>query len=189
MEKLPERLSTDELFRLYAPFVARMLYRLGVPSGEVDDVVQQVFMVAHRNGGYVRGPATPKSYLGSIAVKAASSARRRDRAQRTRTDAAAPESLGSGGRDAVTLLETNQDLEQLRQALGMMDPDLAALLVLVEVEGESCAAIAASQGSPVGTVYWRVHRARKQFRDQVKQLNDALSLKARAEGQSHEPCP
>jgi len=160
----PARISTEELFRQHAPFVARLLHRLGVPAREIDDVVQQVFVVVHKNGGYVQGPATPTSYLGAIAVKAASSARRRDNAQRSRHAGYSPDLLPGSGRDPVSLLEVRHELTQLQAALDQMDPELRVVLVLTELEGESCVSIAASQGIAVGTVYWRAHQARKQFR-------------------------
>jgi RNA polymerase sigma-70 factor (ECF subfamily) len=186
-ENLPARLTTDELFRKHAPFVARLIHRLGVPTREIDDVVQQVFVVVHKNGGYVRGPATPTSYLGAIAVKAASSARRRDGAQRSRHAGYSPELLASSGRDPVSLLEVRSELTQLQAALDEMDPDLRAVLVLTELEGESCASIAASQGIPVGTVYWRAHRARKQFRKIALRLTEEPRPRLRPESESYEP--
>jgi hypothetical protein len=64
----------------------------------------------------------------------------------------------------VSLLEVRHELSQLQAALDEMDAELRALLVLTELEGESCVSIAASQGIAVGTVYWRAHQARKQFR-------------------------
>lgn len=187
MSREPRRLTTDELFRQHAPFVARLLHRLGVPTREIDDVVQQVFVVVHKNGGYVPGPATPTSYLGAIAVKAASSARRRDGAQRSRHAGYSPDLLASSGRDPVSLLEVRRELTQLQAALNEMDPDLRAVLVLTELEGESCASIAASQGIPVGTVYWRAHRARKQFRRIAQRLNEKLRPRLRPESESYEP--
>jgi DNA-directed RNA polymerase specialized sigma24 family protein len=131
-----------------------------------------VFVVVHKNGGYVHGPATPTSYLGAIAVRAASTARRRDGAQRSRYAGYSPELLASSGRDPVSLLEVRSELTQLQAALDHMDADLRAVLVLTELEGESCASIAASQGIAVGTVYWRAHRARKQFRKIALRLAD-----------------
>jgi RNA polymerase sigma-70 factor (ECF subfamily) len=180
-------MSTEELFRKHAPFVARLLHRLGVPAREIDDVVQQVFVVVHKNDGYVKGPATPTSYLGAIAVKAASSARRRDGAQRSRHAGCSPELLASSGRDPVSLLEVRRELSQLQAALDKMDPELRAVLVLTELEGESCASIAASQGIPVGTVYWRAHRARKQFRKIAGRLTEKMSPRIRPESESYEP--
>jgi RNA polymerase sigma-70 factor (ECF subfamily) len=188
-EKLsPARLSTEELFRQHAPFVARLLHRLGVPTREIDDVVQQVFVVVHKNGGYVRGPATPTSYLGAIAVKAASSARRRDGAQRSRQAGYSPELLASSGGDPVSLLEVRRELSQLQAALDEMDPVLRAVLVLTELEGESCGSIAASQGIPIGTVYWRAHRARKQFRQIALRLTEEPTPRSSPEGGSHGAC-
>lgn len=163
-------MTTEQLFRQHAPFVARLLHRLGVPAPEIDDVVQQVFVVVHKNGGYVRGPATPTSYLGAIAVKAASSARRRDVARRSRHVGYSPESLASSARDPVSVLEVRGELAQLQAALDELDPVLRAVLVLTELEGESCASIAASQGVALGTVYWRAHRARKLFRKIAQRL-------------------
>ena len=180
-------MTTDELFRTHAPFVARLLHRLGVPTGEIDDVIQQVFVVVHKNGGYVQGPATPTSYLGAIAVKAASSARRRDGAARSRHAGYDPELLASFGHDPVTLLEVRRELTQLQAALDQMDPILRAVLVLTELEGESCTSIAAGQSIPVGTVYWRAHRARKQFRKIVLRLAAEPKSRVRPESESYEP--
>ena len=167
--------------------MARLLHRLGVPPREIDDVVQQVFLVVHKNGGYVQGRATPTSYLGAIAVKAASSARRRDSAQRSRHVGYSPELLPSAGGDPVTLLEARHELIQLQAALDEMDPELRAVLVLTELEGESCVSIAAGQGIPVGTVYWRAHRARKQFRQIVRQRTATPKPRICPESESYEP--
>jgi RNA polymerase sigma-70 factor, ECF subfamily len=181
-------MTTEELFRKHAPFVARLLLRFGVPAREIDDVVQQVFVVVHKNGGYVQGPATPTSYLGAIAVKAASSARRRDSAQRSRQTGYSPELLSAAGRDPVSLLEARHELTQLQAALDEMDPELRAVLVLTELEGESCAAIAAGQGIAVGTVYWRAHRARKQFRKIAQRLTQEPRPRLRSEAGSGGAC-
>jgi RNA polymerase sigma-70 factor (ECF subfamily) len=84
----------------------------------------------------------------------------------------------------VTLLEVRSEMTQLQAALDEMDPDLRAVLVLTELEGESCAAIAASQGIPVGTVYWRAHQARKQFRKIALRLAAGHRPRLRPESES-----
>lgn len=184
----PAHVTTEELFRRHAPFVARLLHRLGVPTREIDDVVQQVFVVVHKNGGYVQGPATPTSYLGAIAVRAASSARRRDSAHRSRHAGYSPELLAAGGRDPVSLLEVRHELTQLQAALDEMDAELRAVLVLTELEGESCVSIAASQGIAVGTVYWRAHQARKQFRKIAMRLGQEPRPRSKSEAGSGGAC-
>ena len=159
-----EPVNTEDLFRAHAPFVARVLGRLGVGADERDDAVQEVFVVVHRNGGYVPGPATPTGYLTSIALRVASSHRRRGRKRRERRSEVAPEDVSSASPDPARSLEVNQSLEELQDALDELEPNMRATLVLAELEGESCLSIAATMQTPVGTVYWRLHRARKTFR-------------------------
>ncbi|MBC8072980.1 MAG: hypothetical protein IAG13_31950, partial [Deltaproteobacteria bacterium] len=68
--------SATELFREHATFIARFVVRYGVDVADVDDVVQEVFLIAHAHGGYRPGPAKPTSWLAAIAVRVASSHRR-----------------------------------------------------------------------------------------------------------------
>jgi RNA polymerase sigma-70 factor (ECF subfamily) len=162
------RLATEQLFDQHAAFVARLLYRLGVASADLDDVVQEVFLVVHRLGGYTPGPATPTTFLANIAFNAARSAGRRARTREARSGSADMEKLASEAHSPVRVLELHDELAELESALATLEPELRALLILVDLEGESCAAIAASQSVPVGTVYWRVHRARRKFRAAVE---------------------
>jgi RNA polymerase sigma-70 factor (ECF subfamily) len=159
-----EPIDTEALFRAHASFVARLLTRLGVGGDELDDAVQEVFLVVHRNGGYVPGPATPTGYLTSIALRVASSHRRRGRKRRERRSDVAPDDVSSANPDPARSLEVNQSLAELQGALDALEPDMRATLVLAELEGESCLSIAAMMQTAVGTVYWRLHRARKTFR-------------------------
>jgi RNA polymerase sigma-70 factor (ECF subfamily) len=160
----PERLSAEELFKGYAKFVARFLVHLGVSTRDLDDVVQEVFLVVHARGGYVAGPAKPTSYLGSIAVRAAHSYRRRQNTQRSRASQDSPDELESDSLGPVEQIESDENARKIRAALATLPEELRAPLLLVELEGESCGSVAASTNSPVGTVYWRLHNARKQFR-------------------------
>jgi RNA polymerase sigma-70 factor (ECF subfamily) len=164
----PAGLSTEELFRAHAPFVARFLFRLGVRPDAIDDALQEVFVVVLRQGGYRPGPASPTSYLGNIALHAATAYRRRERSREAREQDAPVEHLAWTGSDPVQVLETNEGLRKLQNALERLDPDLRSTLVLAELEGETCPSIAAAMGVPVGTVYWRLHQARKRFQHALK---------------------
>ncbi len=48
--------NAANLFRAHAAFVASFLFRLGLEPSEIEDAVQEVFLIAHRQGGY--HPAT-----------------------------------------------------------------------------------------------------------------------------------
>ncbi|HLK41538.1 MAG TPA: sigma-70 family RNA polymerase sigma factor [Polyangiaceae bacterium] len=167
------QVSAEELFRQHAPFVARFLFRLGVRSDGIEDAVQEVFVVVHRQGGYRPGTAKPTTYLANLAVHAAAAYRRRERVRAGREVDAVVEDVASTRGDPVRVLETNELLRRLQAALGRLEPDLRTTLVLVELEGETCASVAAAMGIPVGTVYWRLHQARKKFQRALQATESA----------------
>jgi RNA polymerase sigma-70 factor (ECF subfamily) len=154
-------LTTEALFRQHADFVARFLTRMGVPSEQLEDALQEVFLVAHRNGGYRPGPAKPTSYLAGIAIHAAAAYRRRLGAARSRHSDAPVEQIASELADPAHALQVRRDLERLQHVLDRLPEDQCTTLLLVEMEGESCVSVAAGLGCPVGTIYWRLHEARK----------------------------
>ena len=66
-----EALDLDGLFDRYSGYVARIGYRLLGRPEDVDDLVQDVFLDAHRGLGQVRDPAAIKGWLATIAVRRA----------------------------------------------------------------------------------------------------------------------
>jgi RNA polymerase sigma-70 factor (ECF subfamily) len=68
-EALPADL--DDLFRRYAPYVARIAGRMLGQWQDVDDVVQDVFLDAHRGLATVRDGGAIKGWLASITVRKA----------------------------------------------------------------------------------------------------------------------
>jgi RNA polymerase sigma-70 factor (ECF subfamily) len=166
-------MTTEALFRQHAPFVARFLARLGVPAEQAQDALQEVFLVVHRNGGYRPGLAKPTSYLASIAIHAANKHRRRERVDRARHSEAAPEQVASGSADPARTLQSQQELGRLQLALDRLPDALRTTLVLVDIEGETCLSVAAALGWPVGTVYWRLHEARKKLQLALRSVDGA----------------
>lgn len=72
----------DELFRRFAPYVAAIGYRLLGRDHEVEDLVQDVFLAAHRGLGQLRNQAAVKGWLATVTVR---QARRRLRMRRLRS--------------------------------------------------------------------------------------------------------
>jgi len=60
-----------------------------------------------------------------------------------------------------------ESARHLQAALDTMEPGHRAVFILFELEGEPCDSIAAGLGLPVGTVYSRLHAARRAFRESV----------------------
>ena len=181
MEPSNTHLTTEQLFRRHAGFVARFLGQLGLPPEQLDDGVQEVFLVVHRQGGYRPGLAKPTSYLANIALRIAARIRQRHGVARRRHSDAALEGLPGALEDPARAYQVQQDLDRLQQALGRLPEELRTPLLLVDMEGESCVSVAAGLGCPVGTVYWRLHKARHR-------LQTALSAVDRSRRRPH-PTP
>ncbi len=160
-----EHLDADALYRAHAQFVARFLLRLGVAGEDVPDLVQEVFLVAHRRGGFTVGRAKPTTWLAEIAFRVSSD--RRKKARRRLEDANAEAvALAPAGPSAASpghRAEARQALARVQKALDTLTAEKRAVFVLYELEGQACDAIAAALEVPVGTVYSRLHSARREF--------------------------
>jgi RNA polymerase sigma-70 factor (ECF subfamily) len=170
-EAAGERIGVEVLFREHAQFVATFLMRLGTPSQDVEDLLQEVFVIAHRKGGFVRGPAQPRSWLGAIAANVARTGHRSRRRRREDADSPVVEQLS-----AQAPLETESLARvRLERALAALPIEQRAAFVLFELEGESCESIAAVWDVPVGTVYSRLHHARRRFLEVYESASDVSS--------------
>jgi len=160
-----EPVAAGELFRRHAAFVARFLVRYGIPVRDVDDVLQEVFLVAHRHGGYHPGPAKPTTWLATIAMRLAATYRQK---ARTRSfQQAAGHVIEAARSDAPTpelTVAIDGEMARLHAALQALPPEHRLAFILFELEGEPCSSIAAATGVPVGTVHSRLHFARKRLR-------------------------
>jgi RNA polymerase sigma-70 factor (ECF subfamily) len=163
-------LGVEELFERHADFVAKFLWRMGAPEAEIDDLVQDVFLVAHQRGGFREESARATTWLAAIAFRIWGTRRRRHRTRRELSD---PESITravSPERGPEHRLEDRRSLERVRAALQQLDESARALLVLVDIEGVAGPDVALALGVPVGTVYSRLHKARKRFAQAYEKL-------------------
>jgi RNA polymerase sigma-70 factor (ECF subfamily) len=109
------------------------------------------------------GPAKPTTWLAEIAFRVASDKRKKHNRKLedadTDTVALAPAKASSPGERA----EARQALVRVQEALETLTPEKRAVFILYELEGQPCDAIAKGLGIPVGTVYSRLHAARREF--------------------------
>ncbi len=159
-----ERVGAAELYRDHARRVAGFLIHVGAPRDDVEDLVQEVFLVAHKRGGFEPGRAQATTWLFAIASRVWSNRRRTARRRPTEPLDAAELGAASEQPDPERALETRRALSRLDAALGALDEDHRAVFVMYEVEGIACAEIAAALEVPAGTVYRRLHTARERVR-------------------------
>jgi RNA polymerase sigma-70 factor (ECF subfamily) len=158
-------LDAGTLFEQHAQTVARFAQRLGGPRCDVEDVVQEVFLVVQRRVSEFRQQAKVTTWLYRITENVVRQRRRRERLRRW---------LPRSGDDALARAESNrptpvEELER-RQAeaivyrvLDRMRTPARNLLILFELEGMSGEQIAELTGVKPTTVWVQLHRARAQF--------------------------
>ncbi|MCA9689195.1 MAG: sigma-70 family RNA polymerase sigma factor [Myxococcales bacterium] len=168
----PPRVDAASLFRAHARFVASFLARLGAASGEIEDLVQEVFLVAHRRGGFLPGAARPTTWLAEIALRVHGAHRRKRRRRPEAPDTERIADTPSSGRTPGQHAEQREALARVQRALEAIDEPRRAVFILFELAGESCDAIAAGLAIPIGTVYSRLHKARKLFREAYSRLQE-----------------
>jgi RNA polymerase sigma-70 factor (ECF subfamily) len=155
--------NADVLFREHAESVGRLLRKCGVFPDELDDAIQEVFLVAHQRGGYEPGAAQPFTWLAEIGVRVAFGYRRKRRARAMeRSDPPAINRIPSY-RTPIQDLEAVEMARLLQAALASLAPEKRDVFIRCEIEGRSCEAVAKDLGVPVGTVYSRLHAARQVF--------------------------
>jgi RNA polymerase sigma-70 factor (ECF subfamily) len=173
-------LGAEELFVRHSAFIRRFLHRLGVPAQELDDIVQEVFLVAHHQGGYVDRGARPTTWLAEIALRMALALRRSSR--RGRGEPELLDGVATKGPSPYEALATTQSLHRVQRALETLDLDHKAVFVLFELEDESCETIAQGLGLPIGTVHSRLHYARRAFQkayDRLALMREPRTVAAR----------
>lgn len=146
----------------HADFVWTSLQRLGVREADLPDVHQDVFLVVHRKLDTYDGRAPIRAWLFGICRCKAAAYRRSAFFRREETTDAIDEWTDEGeGSDLEANVEMRKARATLDAMLDRLDIDKRAVFVMFEIEGMACERIAETLGIPVGTVYSRLHLARK----------------------------
>jgi RNA polymerase sigma-70 factor (ECF subfamily) len=156
--------DATELYRAHARFVAAFVRRMGVVEHDVEDLVQEVFVIAFRKGGYQPGAGTPRTWLGQIACNLTRNARQKTRRRRTQADEEAVAAAVGEAPTAFDRAAATEALLRVQHALDELDFDHRAVFVLREIAGLSFEELAETMAIPIGTVHSRLHHARARFR-------------------------
>ncbi|MXV18338.1 sigma-70 family RNA polymerase sigma factor [Deinococcus xianganensis] len=144
--------------RTHAPQVHRLAASL-VGPGAADDIVQEVFIAAHRALKGFRGEASLSTWLHRITLNAC---HRALGARQTVTLEDTPEPQAP--HDPARAGEQAQVRDRLARALAQLPPDQREAVALRELSGLDYAEIAALTGAELGTVKSRINRGRAALR-------------------------
>jgi RNA polymerase sigma-70 factor (ECF subfamily) len=158
----------------HQPLVERRLRRLGVPDADVDDAVQDVFVVLARRLDDVECERERAFVLGTVARVASMRQRTRRRHPEDLTEALDEQpgtSLDPEALDAAFVAE-----ELVRGLLARLRTESRAVIMLAELEELPLRDVALRLGIPLGTVNSRLRRARAELR------GAAVRMRARERG-------
>ena len=149
--------SEAQLFKRFAPYVARIGLRLLGRESDVDDLIQEVFLAAFKQREQLRDPGAAKNWLATIAVR---TARRQLRRRRLRQFVGLEQ-------NGTTLEFSDQGLSPEKRALlarvyevlDGMGVDQRLAWTLRYVEGEKLEQVAERCGCSLATAKRRIAAA------------------------------
>jgi RNA polymerase sigma-70 factor, ECF subfamily len=165
-------LRFENLYEDHFDFIWRSARYLGVPDAQLDDAVQDVFIVAHRRLTDFEGRSSARTWLFSIAVRVASDYRRSGRRRARLTGALQQVSKPA----PETPFEGTANIEAralLQQFLAKLPPEQRVAFSLAEIEQMSVPEIALATGDNANTIYSRLRSARQAFAQAVQLIEAA----------------
>ncbi len=158
-------LTFEGIYREFLPQVLKWARALGGPTSELEDIAHEVFLVVRRRLADFDGE-NPAGWLYRITGRSVRDHRRKAWFRKIMSRRGEPDELDgivAVDRPIDELLEARRVSRTVEKLLDGMNVKRRVAFVLFEVEGLSGEEIATLEGIPVGTVWRRLHQARKEF--------------------------
>jgi RNA polymerase sigma-70 factor (ECF subfamily) len=171
--ELIRRLASGELGALGALYdryqapLRRFIARSTSNGEDVDDLVHATFLAAAQSAERYDGRACCRPWLVGIAVQLLK--RRHQKIGRFFAVLSKLRGSAEACRDPRAALQARTDVER---ALAQLSQAKRLTVLMAEVEGMSCAEIAAALGVPIGTVWTRLHAARRELRQTLTEAGE-----------------
>ena len=157
-ERLSAHHDLEQLFREHAADIHRLAYRITGSASDADDIVQDLFVGLPEALRSFRGSGSLQGWLRRIAARMALARLRR------KPSTELPDDLAAASLDEDAPFQR----AAINLALATLPDSLRVVFMLREVEGYSHADIAQLLGITAASSEVRLHRAKKQLRNQLK---------------------
>jgi RNA polymerase sigma-70 factor (ECF subfamily) len=185
-DKLIERAAADdtaafrELYNRHRADVARLVYRMLGGRGDLEDVIQEVFVQVHKSLKDFRGQSKLSTWLHRVTVNVVLMHRRAARSRPVFAD----EPLGEGLVHGVEVppdedVERRERVRAFARLLDRLADKKRIVFVLHELEGISPTEIAKIVGAPVLTVRTRLFYARREIEAMLRDEPSLAGLEVR----------
>ncbi len=159
--------ALDAFYRQHAKQVLGWAIRMGGPYLDAEDVAQDVFAIALRKIGSFRGDSAVSTWLYAITRNVISNARRKATLRRWVGLDTLPE-LPTPDEAPEAEVANLRRRRKVQLALERLAHKPREVLVLMDLEGRTAPEVSEILGVPTGTVYSRLHYARKAFKDALQ---------------------
>lgn len=166
LPKPPDDVPFDEIYRDNFAFIWRSARRLGVEPSSLDDVVQEVFVIAHRRLPSFEGRSTIPTWLFGITLRVARD-HRRARARKPLDAASEPDLLCESSPGPGERLERTEAIHLLYRILGEFSEEHREIFVMADLEQMPMSTIAATLDINENTGYGRLRAARRFFNESL----------------------
>jgi RNA polymerase sigma-70 factor (ECF subfamily) len=166
-----ERPTLASVYETHFRYVWRCLRSLGVRDAQLDDALQDVFMVVQRRLDDFDGGAELRTWLYAIALNIARKYRERLMREPLPLEVD-PEQSGPASNAEGAALRSER-LALARTALEALSDEQREVFVFARVEQMSAPEIAEVVGIPLNTVYSRLRAARLAFEAEVARLKNS----------------
>ena len=183
--EMAERLDVASVHAEHAEFVWLSLQRLGVRDADVEDLLQEVFLVVNKRLHSFDGSSRITTWLFGICLRVVAAHRRRAHRRHEESVAQVPETVALEAGSPERAAATREEEARLRAILDLMDLEKRAIFVMFEIDEVGCEAIADMLSIPLGTVYSRLHAARKDFERAIVRLGAIEASQLAARRRSH----
>jgi RNA polymerase sigma-70 factor (ECF subfamily) len=166
-----------ELVRRYQDRLYNTVLRLVDNAEDAQDVVQDAFLQAYQALGGFKGDSQFFTWLYRIAINTAISLKRKQRVtlrmhgNREEGGVVEPVDPSEFTQPGYALEQAEQE-RKIQQALGRLSAEHRAVLIMKDMEGQKYEVMAEVLEVPIGTIRSRLHRARLELREILKQQDE-----------------
>jgi RNA polymerase sigma-70 factor, ECF subfamily len=155
-------LSFEQVYTENFDFIWRAVRGLGIPAAGVDDVTQDIFLIAHRKLESLQSPDALRSWLFGIARRVCKDQRRAFGRRGPHLELDAQREV-DGTQDPQRQAQSRQALAVVERFAEGLDEDRRALFFLALIEGLSIAEVSDTLGLNANTTYSRVRVMRREL--------------------------
>ena len=166
---LGDSAALGALYDRISPHLWRFLSRLaGNRIEELEDLVQATFVAVHASAASFKGTASVRTWIFAIAANVTRRYLRDEVRRRSAVDRLSKLPVTPVGRPDESI-EQQQLMLRLREALSALPHDLRVALVMCDLEDIPGRDAAFVLDIPTGTLYRRIHEARRALRTLVEE--------------------